>query len=170
MEKIVKKKSFFMSLFMGTVMGLVFTLFAQLKNQGTIIPMGLITGILISIVISCLIGLLMPMKKINEVVDRKYRSSGEKNISGGLATALVNDLIFTPLNCCVNMWFGMAMGLTDLPPEVKNIFQRMIFCVKLPYFVPALISTLIIDLIIGFFLCLFLTPIINKITNRICGI
>lgn len=170
MEEIVRKKSILMSLFMGTLMGIVFTLFAQLKNQGTIIPMGLIMGILISIVISCLIGLIMPMKKINEIVDRKFRAAGGNKIAGALVAALINDLIFTPLNCCVNMWFGMAMGLTDLPPEVTNIFQRMAFCIKLPYFVPALISTLIIDLIIGFFLCLLFTPFINKITNRMCGI
>lgn len=170
MEEIVRKKSLLMSLFMGAVMGVVFTLFAQLKNQGTVIPMGLVTGIIISIVLSCIIGLVMPMKKINETVNRKFRADDGKKLSVGLATALVNDLIFTPLNCCVNMWFGMAMGLTDLPPEVTNIFQKMAFCIKLPYFVPALISTLIIDLIIGFFLCLFLTPLINKITNRMCGI
>lgn len=169
MEKLIRKKTLLMSLFMGIIMGTVFTVMAQLKNQGRIIVMGLITSIIISIIISCIIGLIVPMKTVNEKVCEKLRIEPDMKIRTLLATAFVDNLIFTPLNCIVNFWYGMAMGLTDLPPDVVNPFQRMAFCVQLPYFVPALISTLLLDLAVGYILCLIATPFINRTTNKMCG-
>ncbi len=94
----------------------------------------------------------------------------EKNLKEYDSIIHITDMVYGILNCCVNMWYGMAMGITDVPPDVTNIFQSMAFCTELPYFVPALISTLLIDLVIGFFIYLFVTPLINKVTNRMCGI
>ena len=170
MKSVMRKKGMLMSLFMGAIMGLVFTVFAQLKNQGQIMFVGIIAGIIISMVISLFIGLIIPLRKVNGAVCKALKISPDKRLAVAVADAFVFNLIFTPLNCCVNMWFGMAMGLTDVPPTVTNIFQKMMFCAGLPYFVPALISTLLIDLVIGFFLTLFVTPLIHKLTNKMCGI
>lgn len=168
MEAIIKKKTFFMSLFMGIAMGLVFTLFAQIKN-GQIMPIGIIVGILISMVISVVLGMIIPIKKLYDSANKKLNIT-EEGLKMGMVNSLISDLIFTPLNCTFGMWFGMSMGLKNLPPDVTTIFDRLMFCAKLPQFVPALISTLIIDLVIGFVLCILISPFLNKITNKICGI
>jgi len=170
MKAVMRKKGMLMSLFMGAIMGFVFTVFAQLKNQGQLMLMGIIAGIVISIVISLLIGFIIPLKKVNDAVCTALKIPADKRLLVALADAFVFNLIFTPPNCCVNMWYGMAMSLTDVPASVTNIFQKMLFCAGLPYFVPALISTLLMDLVIGFFLSLFVSPIINKLTNKMCGI
>jgi len=169
-RKTVIKKGIFMSMFMGAIMGLVFTIFAQLKNQGKIMPAGIVISIFISIAISLIIGLIIPVRNVTIWTCKLFKIDPDKKLATGLANALAFDLLFTPLNCIVNMWYGMAMSLKDLPPTVENIFQKMKFCVGLDYFVPALISTLLIDLVIGFFLTFFVTPYINKITDKICGI
>ena len=170
MEKIMRKKGILMSVFMGAVMGLVFTIFAQIKNQGQIIPIGLITSIIISMVICFVIGLVIPVKKVTQEACKFFKITSDKKPAVAGASAFVFNLIFTPLNCCINMWYGMSMSLTDVPPTVENIFQRMVFCAKLDFFIPALLSTLLIDLIIGFFITLFASPVINKLTDSICGI
>jgi len=170
MKKTMIKKGLLMSMFMGSVMGLVFTIFAQLKNQGRIMPVGIIISILISIVISLIIGLIIPVRNVTSWTCKLFKIRPDKKLAVGIASAFAFDIIFTPLNCIVNMWYGMAMSLKELPPTVENIFQKMAFCVKLDYFIPALISTLLIDLIIGFFLTLLVTPFINKVTDKMCGI
>ena len=169
MEKLIRKKTLLMSLFMGIIMGTVFTVTSQLKNQGRIIIMGLITSIIISVVISCILGLIIPMKTVNEKVCEKMNIDPESKIKALFATSFVDNLIFTPLNCIINMWYGMAMSLKDLPPDVVNPFQRMGFCLQLPYFVPALISTLLIDLAIGYVLCLIASYPLDRLTNSMCG-
>ncbi|MBE5874649.1 MAG: hypothetical protein E7287_09650 [Lachnospiraceae bacterium] len=170
MKKQMRKKGILMSVFMGAIMGLVFTIFAQIKNQGRIIPMGIVISILISMVISLLVGLIIPVRKVTEATCKLLKISPDKRLVVGLASAFVFNLIFTPPNCCINMWYGMAMGLQDVPPTVTNVFQKMAFCAGLEYFVPALISTLLIDLVIGFFLTFFASPFVNKLTDKMCGI
>jgi len=170
MQSVMRKKGILMSLFMGAIMGLVFTVFAQLKNQGRIMLIGVVIGIIISIIISIFIGFIIPLRKVNGAVCKALNIPAEKRLAVALADAFVFNLIFTPPNCCINMWYGMAMGLADVPATVTNIFQKMIFCAGLPYFVPALISTLLIDLVIGFFLTFLVSPLINKLTNKMCGI
>lgn len=170
MKAKMRKKGILMSVFIGSIMGLVFSVVSQLKNQHTIIPMGVITSIFISMIISCIIGLIVPVKLVNDKVCEKLKITPDKRLPFAVSNALVSNLIFAPLNCIVNMWYGMSMSLTDLPAEITNIFERMGYCATLPFFVPALISSLVFSLIIGFFICLFVTPVINKITNKMCGI
>ncbi len=170
MKKTMRKKGILMSVFIGMIMGAVFTVIAQLKNQHTIIPMGIVTSIVISAVLSLIIGLIIPMKKVTDAICRKFGITPDKKLPNAIITALVSDIIFTPLNCCVNMWYGMSMGLTDLPDDVTNIFQKMIYCAKLPEFVPALLMSLLTSLIVGFFLCILVLPLINKLTDKICGV
>ncbi len=170
MKSKMRKKGILMSVFIGTIMGLVFSIISQLKNQHTIIPMGVLSSIVISMIISFLIGIIVPVKLVNDKVCEKLKITPDKRLPFAVSNAFVSNLIFAPLNCIVNMWYGMSMSLTDLPPEVKNVFERMGYCAKQPYFMPALISSLIFSLIIGFFICLFVTPAINKLTNKICGI
>ncbi len=169
-KKTMIKKGILMSMFMGAIMGLVFTIFAQLKNQGQIMPVGIVISIFISIVISLIIGLIIPVRNVNVWICKLFRITPDKKIAVNIASAFAFDIIFTPLNCIVNMWYGMAMSLKELPPNVETIFDKMKFCLGLDHFVPALISTLLIDLVIGFFLTFFVTPYINKITDKICGI
>ena len=169
MERIMRTKGILMSVFMGAIMGFVFTIFAQMKNQGRIIPIGIIISIIISMFISFLIGLIVPVRKVTQETCRLFNISPDKKPAVAIASAFVFNLIFTPLNCCINMWYGMSMGLTDIPPSVENIFQRMAYCAGLDIFIPALLSTLLIDLVIGFFLTLFTTPVIHKLTDKICG-
>ncbi len=159
-----------MSVFIGMLMGLVFTLFAQLKNQQQIIPMGILTAILISAVISFLLGLVIPVKRITDWACRKIKITPAKRLPFLLVNAFVSNIIFTPLNCCVNMWYGMAMGLTDVPSDVTNIFQRMAFCAGLPQFLPALLTSLLTSLIMGYVLCVIVLPFIDSFTNKICKI
>lgn len=170
MKKTMMKKGLLMSLFIGTIMGAVFTVVAQLKNMQQIIIPGLVTGILISAVLSVIIGLIIPVKPVTDKICGRFGLTPEKRLPFLLMNTLICDIIFTPLNCCVNMLVGMTMGLTDVPAEVNGFFEKMLYCIKQPFFAPALISTLIIDLLIGFVLCLFITPLINTLTDKICGI
>lgn len=170
MKKKMRKKGILMSLFIGMIMGLFFSVASQLKNQQTIIPMGVITSIIISAVISVTIGLVVPIKLVNDKVCEKLKITPDKRLLFAVSNAFVSNLIFAPLNCIINMWVGMSMSLADLPSEVTNIFSRMAYCAKLPHFIPAILSSLAVSLIMGFFICMLFTPAVNKLTNKICGI
>ena len=57
MKKIIFVKCLLMSAGMGLLMGMCFTIINQLKQNGTVQPVGVVIGMLISLVVSMLVGI-----------------------------------------------------------------------------------------------------------------
>lgn len=171
---LVKKKGLLMSLFMGATMGLVFSGTAQLMQMHRLIPLGLLAGVIISFVISGLLGLIVPMKYLNDKINfGLFGLNSENRVRLAFTNAIAGTIIFTIPNCFANMVFGQAQGMMmggALPPTVTNIFQAMGFVLTRLTFPQQLLSTLLLDLAIGYFLNVIFGTVVDKITNKMLGI
>lgn len=127
----------------------------MMQSAGRIIPMGLITailtGILITGVLSAIIGYFISFKKITDSISRKLNVDEFANpFKRAVISALVGDTIMTPLFCFI--FVAMNVGLSD------------------PAFLPAFISSLIMDYIIAFVVSLFVGKPFSIISKKISGI
>lgn len=170
MEKIMRKKGILMCICMSFTMGLTFSTIAKLRMGAPITVGSAISTMLSSAAIGLILGAIIPIKKLQDSTVSMLKVPEDNKILKLLVTSITSSLVFTPINCIPNMWFGMSMSLQDVPPDVVTIPQRMIFCAGLPHFVPAVISTIVMDVAIGTALGMLVSPLYNKLTNRICGI
>lgn len=145
--KIGRKISIVISLFMGAVMGAVFTLMSMLKT-GNVIPIGIVVSALISMALSIIIGFIIPMKEVSEGLARLFRiNPARQKFIYNLLEAVVGDLIFTPFLCTFFI--------------IKNVG------IHNPVFGKALVSSLIIDFILGIPICFIFCPLFKKLAAKI---
>ena len=170
MEKIIRKKGILMSILMGMTMGLTFSTIAKLRMGAPILPLDILITIVTSAITGIFIGLVIPVRKLQEGSVKLLKIPESKQLLCNIVMSLTSSLIFTPINCIPNMWYGMAMGMQNLPPDVVTVPQRLMFVAGLPHFAPALISTLLINILIGTVLGSIVSPLYNKLTNRMLGI
>lgn len=177
MKKIIFVKCLLMSAGMGLLMGMCFTIINQLKQNGTVQPVGVVIGMLISLVVSMLVGCVFNMKKIcDRILGGWFHLNTfetNKKILFYLFEAVIGSVIFTPFNMFFNQMYGMYMGIkmsTGFPPFVKNFFDGIQFLFTQAHFLDAYLGGLLPSILIGIPISLVGTLMFGKITDKICGI
>lgn len=148
--KISRKIGIIISLQMGFVMGAVFTAISMAKQGGihAIVPVGVLSSALMSMLISGVWGSIISMKDLSEGAARLLRINPVKQkFAYNLLEALVGDLVFTPLLCTFFV--------------VKNIG------IHNPMFVKIWISSLVLDFLICIPLNFIFCPLFKKVAGKI---
>lgn len=153
--KITRKVSLIISLFVGLVLGAVFTTLAMIMSpEGKIIVPGIIISALISMVISGIIGVIVSMKDFTDKIALKFGINPvTAKLKYNLLQALIGDLIFTPILCT---FFFIKNALPSMP---KNL--------PVPAYICAWGKTLLLDLAIAYVLTFFLCPLFKKLAAKI---
>lgn len=178
-DKIINRKCAMMSACMGFLMGAVFTIINQMKQTGNIQALGLGLGIVTSVVVSTLWGMI-PIFNMKKLCDKflVYKLkldtfNPKKKILYYIGEAIIGTCIFTPINMFFNqtlgMWLGMKMGNT-FPPFADTFVKQIQFLFTSGIFVKAYIASLLPSLFIGAILSLVGTALFGKLTDKICGI
>lgn len=174
--KIVRKKSVLMSMGMGLLMGLVFTIINQLKQNGTLQPVGIIIGMVMSCIISAIIGAIINMKtRCDNILVKRLGLNPmipSKKILYYLGEAIIGSVIFTPFNMFANQLYGMYMGMkmgNTFPPFAQTFGARINFIMSGPFW-PAYGRSILPSIAIGVVIALVATGLLGKITDKMCGI
>ena len=132
---------------------------------------------LISLVVSMLVGCVFNMKKIcDRILGGWFHLNTfetNKKILFYLFEAVIGSVIFTPFNMFFNQMYGMYMGIkmsTGFPPFVKNLFDGIQFLFTQAHFLDAYLGGLLPSILIGIPISLVGTLMFGKITDKICGI
>ena len=128
---------------------------SMMQTAGRIIPMGLImailSGMLITGILSAILGYFVSFKKIADSIARKLNVDEFANpLKMAVISSLVGDTIMTPLFCFI--FIAKNVGLGN------------------PAFLPAFISSLIMDYIIAFVVGLIVGKPFSIISKKISGI
>lgn len=134
--------SFFLSL-VGTVMRVLAT------SQSDGFFMRWLIGFMLSLLISLVIGILIPMGKISDAIDR--RMAWKHRMAAGFLKCLVSDLIYTPFITFFMVFFSYRIA--------RSAGARVEF---LPMFLPSFAACFLI----GYLLILIFTPLYLKIFTR----
>lgn len=123
----------------------------MLQSAGHIIPMGLVmailSGMLITGVLSAILGYFISFKKISDSIARKLNVDEFANpFKMAVISSLVGDTIMTPLFCFI--FIAKNVGFT-------------------PAFLPAFLSSLIMDYIIAFVVGLIVGKPFSIISKKI---
>ncbi len=95
MEQKAKKVGLQMNLLMGITLSFFLSLTGTLTSGHFTVP-GFLLSFLVSTVISIIIGFLVPMKKVNEGLERKMNLT-PRSLKAKLIESLVSDFIYTPI-------------------------------------------------------------------------
>ncbi len=134
--------SFFLSL-----TGTVFRVLATSQYDGFLIRW--LIGFMLSLLISLVIGFIVPMNKISDAIDRRF--AWKHKIGAGLLKCLVSDLIYTPFITFFMVFFSYRMA--------RSSGAKVAF---LPMFLPSFF----VCFVIGYVLILIFTPLYLKIFTR----
>lgn len=151
--KISRKIGIVISMQMGFVMGITFTLISMIKQGGVhaIVPIGVIISGLISMVISGILGGIISMKDLSEGAAVKLHiNPARQKIAYNILEAIIGDIAFTPILCTFFI--------------IKNVG------IHNPMFVKIWLSTLVLDFIICIPLNLIFCPIFKKVAGKIFSI
>ncbi len=143
----MKKISRQMSVLMGLTLSFFLSLTGNLAS-GKFTVIGFIISFVVSFIISVAIGLLVPMRKVNDAVDRKLGLAPGKP-STHAVESLVSDFIYTPI-----------ITLTMIALAYKNAVSHGAKGLK---FGPMFGKALLLSLVIGFILVLIFTPLYMKL-------
>ncbi len=155
-SKVMKKVGITMSAFMGITMSFFLSLTGTITSGHFTVPSWLISFV-ISGLISMIIGILVPMKKVNNKVVGLFKLS-PFSFAGNCLASFVSDLIYTPIMtfCMVFMAYKQAIA-HGAPAESLNL--GMMF-----------LSSFFICFVVGFVLIIILTPIFLKLSMKIHGV
>lgn len=149
----MKKIGFQISLLMGVAMSLCLS-FTGLFCSGKFTLMGFVTSFGESFVISMIIGLLVPMKKVNDKMGEKLHLQPGA-LKTRLLETLVSDLIYTPVITLV-MTFSAYKTATAHGARMK--------------YLPMFGESLIISLLVAFCVIYLVTPLIFRFVMSQNGI
>lgn len=154
MEKKMKKIGLLMNLCMGITLSFFLSLAGTLTSGHFAVPEWLISfGI--SAVISIIIGFIVPMKKINDAIEKRPGCEPGK-LTTRLVESAISDLIYTPILSLCMVIFARSRALAH--------------GAQLPPFLIMYAKSLLATLVVGFFLILVFTPIFLKILLKKNGI
>lgn len=143
-----------MSIFMGVSLSFCLSLFGNLTSGHFTIP-GFLLSLVFSIALSMLVSFFVPIKKLGDSACKKA-GIPDRSAGGAALSALISDLIFTPLMTLSNVglaFMNAAKHGAQTPP-----FAVMFF------------SSLWKSLIIAYFLVLILSPLYLKLVLKMNGI
>ncbi len=95
MDKTMRKMGLSMSMLMGLTMSFVLSLVGTLGSGHFTVP-GWIRSFVVSLVISLILGFIVPMKKVSDAACAKLNLP-LRTMKARLLSALISDLIYTPL-------------------------------------------------------------------------
>ncbi|SEG02008.1 hypothetical protein SAMN04487934_106143 [Eubacterium ruminantium] len=146
MEQTMKKIGLEMNICMSIVMSVFLSLAGMLSSGHFAIP-GYLISLAVSIVISLIIGFLVPMGKVNMSLERKMNLR-PGSMKARCIESLISDFIYTPIMtiCMVSLAYMKikkeSHGHADVP------------------FVPMFLKSLAICLVVGYLLIFIFQPLI----------
>lgn len=154
----MKKIGITMSLLMGVTLSFFLSLVGNLGSEDGFKLPAFLVSFVVSTVISLIIGFLVPMPKLERGAV-KAMGLKERSVPAKLVSALISDLIYTPIITLAmivlarKMAMKMSHGHADLPP-----------------FMVMFLKSLIISLIVAFIIILIVTPIYMKLSFKAAGV
>ena len=130
--------SFFLSLY-GTI------------SSGHFTIVGFLVSFLFSSVVSIIIGIFVPMKKINDTAVTKANLT-PGSIGARCLESFIGDCIFTPIMTTLMVFMAYKRAAKFSPEPI--------------HFAPLLVRQLIACFIIGFVLLLIFSPLIQKVVIK----
>ena len=146
-----------MSILMSVTLSFFLSLTGNLTAKDGFKPMAFIISFIISTVISLIIGFVIPMRKVEAGIT-KGLGLRERSIPANIVSAIVSDLIYTPVMtlAMVALARKMAMKASDGHAE-------------LPPFIVMFLSSLLLCLIVAFIIILIVSPLFLKLVLNING-
>lgn len=154
----MKKIGITMSLLMGVTLSFFLSLVGNLTGGGGFKLPAFLISFAASTVISLIIGFVIPMAKVERGAV-KAMGLNESSVPAKLVSALISDLIYTPVITLAmialarKMAMKMSHGHAPLPP-----------------FMVMFLKSLIISLIVAYIIILVVTPIFKKIAFKAAGV
>ncbi len=160
---IEKKVGKYISIRMGIAMSITMSLVGALlgavtavKQSGAPFIAAFLPSFLASIVITMIIaiglGLIVPMKKVNDGIESKTKTKG---FLLHFLQSLVSDLIYTPLIGLVMAFFSTAVFVIPRNPELS---MKMLVPVSLGNFA----KSFVIEFVVALVVIIILEPVIQK--------
>ncbi len=152
MRKIGKEMALWMGLIMSFCLSLVGTL-----TSGHFTPGGWLVSFVSSVIVSLIIGFLVPVGKISGDFCRK-RNMQPGKLSTRCVESLISDLIYTPVITLVMVAiaYAMAMKMSGGKAEIA--------------FLPMFLSSLLICFVVGFVLIFLIQPLLLRRTMKKYGV
>ncbi len=140
------------SILMGVTLSLCLSLVANLFLADKFTFMGFLSSFAITLTLSLVIGMVVPMKKVNDSVDRKFNL--KPNSMGARAMeALVSDLIYTPIITLVMSTVAYFMATKNNPqaniPYVPMLLKSLGVCMAVGYVLIFIFAPLFTSLVVG---------------------
>lgn len=146
-----------MSICMGVTMSLVLSLVGTVVGgHFTILSWGI--SFAISLVISLILGFLVPMKRVSDAACNACKINPQ-SLPGNLFSALISDLIYTPLITIVMVVImvgnarkqleAMGVPMETWPKIGQALVPSLIICFIVGYIVIAIVQPLFLKLIMN---------------------
>ena len=145
----MKKAGCQMSLLMGFSMSCILTLIGLL-SAGKFTVIGFLSSLLISFVVSVIIGMIIPMKNISDGLLKKFNLKAG-TLKARVLEALVSDVLYSPLMTFVMVYLAYRQAVAH--------GARISFG-------PMLLKSEIISFIAAFVLSFVLTPVFMKFVMK----
>lgn len=146
----MRKIGMLMTILMGITMSLILSLVGTaLGGHFTLVSWLMSFGI--SLVISLLIGFIVPIKKLGDNFCEK-RKTNPHSFKGTLLSAIISDLIYTPIITIIMVVAMVLMATREIPD----------MAVRMNIMGHALIPSLIVCFIVGYFVIVLVQPLFLK--------
>ena len=137
--------------FLGVVLSF-FLSFVGTLQSGHFSVVALIVSFMCSSILSIIIGIFVPIKRINARCVAKIKKE-PGSIPAKLLCALVDDIIFTPIINLLMVFMAykraLKFGATDMPPFRFILLRATAFCV-----------------VVGFIVLFFAIPLVEKLVKN----
>ncbi len=157
MNKTMKKVGFLVSLYMGLAVSFILAL-VGIVSSGHFTVGSFLSSYIISAVIAVIIGLIIPMKRINDAIASKIGKGQDSFIVKAVQT-LVSDIIYTPFLTAVMINIALAGARAQVSADAQ-----------IPSFWQIFPHSLILEMIVGFVVIYLLSPLFTRIAMKQCGI
>ena len=154
----MKKVGIYMSLIMGVTMSFCLSLTGSLTSGEKFNVKQFLISFAASTVISILIGLIVPMRKLEDGAVKALNIK-EHSLPANLVSAFISDLIYTPI-----ITFAMIVLVRSMVMKMSHGMA------KLPPFGVMFVKSLIISFIVAYIIILIVTPIYLKLSLKLAGV
>ena len=144
-----------MTIFMGVIMSFVLSLVGTLLG-GHFTVVSWLISFAISFVISLIIGFAVPIKKLGDMACNKFNVIPE-SLKGTLISAIISDLIYTPIITIIMVTVMLKNAVMHLPPEAAA---------HAPTVGQVLPLSLIVCLLVGYVVIVIVQPLLIKTLIR----
>jgi hypothetical protein len=144
---VVRKVGLTISACVGFLLGAIFTTINMVK-MGNVIPIGILISALSSMIISAIVGFIVPMRDIADGLAEKLKiNPSQQRFLYNLVQGIVGDLIFTPILCTFFV--------------IKNVG------IHNPMILQILGMNLLIDFLVALPLTMIFVPLFKKLASAL---